>query len=112
LDADLGAVNMAVDKAGVHRRRPSLSRLVLAQWPYLTVLVIAAAGLAVVASDHFKRGTTLLAGAICVAALLRAVLPRRAVGWLHVRGRLIDVLTLTVLGIATLIAALVVPPPS
>lgn len=99
-------------ESGVHRHRPSLGRLVRAQWPYLMVLAIAAAGLAVVASDHFKRGTTLFAAAICLAAVLRAALPGRAVGWLRVRDRLVDVLTLTALGVATLIAALVVPPPS
>lgn len=111
MGADLGAVTMAVGEPGA-RRRPSLTRLMRTHGVYLIVLAIAAAGLAVVASDHFKRGTTLFAGAICVAAVLRAVLPGRAAGWLRVRGRLVDVLTLTALGVATLIAAIVVPPPS
>lgn len=87
-------------------------RVIRAQWPHLLVLAIAAAGLVVVASDHFKRGTALLGAAICLAAVLRAVLPSRAAGWLRVRGRAVDVLTLAALGVATLIAAAVVPPPS
>ncbi len=102
---------MAVDKPGGYGG-PSLTRLVRRHGAYLLVLAIAAAGLVVVASDHFKRGTMLFAGAICVAAVLRAVLPNRAAGWLRVRGRVVDVLMLAALGLTTLIAAIVVPPPS
>lgn len=105
-------MTVAARKPGAHRRWLAVLRLVHAQWAYLIVAVIAAAGLAVVVSDHFKRGTTLFALAICVAAVLRAVLPSRAAGWLRVRERVVDVLTLAVLGIATLVAAIVVPPPS
>jgi len=89
-----------------------MARAVLRQWPAVVVLAAACTGLVVVASDHFKRGTVVFAMAICVAALLRAVLPSRAAGLLRVRGRVVDVVTLAVLGAVTLLAAIAVPPPS
>ncbi|AYY14469.1 DUF3017 domain-containing protein [Actinobacteria bacterium YIM 96077] len=87
-------------------------RAVVRQWPFLIGLGIVVGGIVVVADDHFKRGTVIIAGGICVAAFFRAVLPNRWVGLLQVRSRLLDVLTLALLGGGTLIAALIVPPPS
>jgi hypothetical protein len=84
---------------------------VVRQWPLLLVLAVAGTAMVVVANNHFKRGTVLFALAICLAAFLRAVLPERMVGLLAVRTRVIDVLTIGALGVAALIAALVVPPP-
>lgn len=82
------------------------------QWPLLIVLGIVLAGLAVVADDHFLRGTVIIAAGVCVAAVLRAVVPQAHIGIMAVRTRWIDVLTLSALGGGTLIAALIVPPPS
>jgi hypothetical protein len=82
------------------------------EWPLLLVLAVVATSLAIVADNHFKRGTVLFALAICLAAFLRAVLPNGVAGMLQVRSRFVDVLTLAVLGGATLVAALIVPPPS
>lgn len=85
---------------------------VFRQWPFLIALGIIVAGIVVVADDHFKRGTVIIAGGVCVAAFLRMVLPNGRAGLLRVRSRLLDVLTLALLGAGTLIAALIVPPPS
>ena len=87
-------------------------RAVFRQWPILLVLAIIGAGLIVVADDHFRRGTVLIAGGVCVAAALRAMLPESTAGLMHVRSRVVDVLTLAFLGAGSLIASLIVPPPS
>jgi hypothetical protein len=85
---------------------------VFREWPLILVLAVVAASMWIVADNHFKRGTVLFALAICLAAFLRAVLPNGAVGMLRVRSRFVDVLTMAALGGSTLIAALIVPPPS
>lgn len=87
-------------------------RTVLNQWPLALVLSVCVAGLLVVLSNHFRRGTVLFAGGLVLAAALRAVLPAPAAGLLVVRNRLLDVLTLGALGLGVLLTALVVPPPS
>ena len=82
------------------------------QWPLVLVLAIIIAGLIVVADDHFRRGTVLIAGGVCLAAGLRAVLPTERAGIMRIRSRVLDVLTLALLGGGTLVAAPIVPPPS
>ncbi len=85
---------------------------VFRQWPLLLVLAVVAVGVIVVADDHFRRGTFIMAGGVCLAAALRVVLPNERAGLLQVRSRLLDVLTLGFLGGGALIASLIVPPPS
>jgi len=83
------------------------------QWPFLVVCAGVAAGLAVVVGlDRFRRGTLLVAAAVLLGAWLRALLPTDRVGLLRVRGRMVDVATLLVLGIGLSVVALVVPPPT
>jgi hypothetical protein len=84
----------------------------VAEWPLLAVWTVCGAGLIVVLSHHFRRGTVLFAGGLFLAAGLRAVLPPAAVGLLAVRGRIVDVLTLSALALGVLFTALIVPPPS
>ncbi|HUR73030.1 MAG TPA: DUF3017 domain-containing protein [Sporichthya sp.] len=91
---------------------PVRTRVVVAEWPLATVLAVCTAGVLVVVSEHFRRGTVLFAGGLVLAAGLRALLPTESAGLLVVRGRLVDVITLTALGLGVLLAALVVPPPS
>ncbi|PSL04673.1 Protein of unknown function (DUF3017) [Haloactinopolyspora alba] len=85
---------------------------VFRQWPLLLVLAVIAVGIGIVADDHFRRGTFIIAGGVCLAAFLRAVLPNGRAGLLNVRSRFLDILTLGFLGGGTLIASLIVPPPS
>lgn len=85
---------------------------VFRQWPLLLVLAIIGAGLIIVADDHFRRGTVLIAMGVCVAAGLRAVIPDDQAGLMRVRSRVLDVLTLGFLGLGSLVASLIVPPPS
>ena len=93
---------------GAHRR----TRGVWHEWPLIVVLAVLGTALWIVAADHFRRGTVLFALGVCLAAALRAVLPNGSVGLLRVRSRVVDVLTLAVIGGGTLVAALIVPPPS
>ncbi|MGQ0630828.1 MAG: DUF3017 domain-containing protein [Sporichthyaceae bacterium] len=87
-------------------------RVLVADWPILAVLAVCIAGVLVVLSEHFRRGTVLFAGGLVLAAGLRLLLPTKAAGLLAVRGRVVDVITLVALGLGVLLAALVVPPPS
>ena len=92
--------------------RTALVRVLSAEWPLVCVLAVCTAGVLVVLSEHFRRGTVLFAGGLVLAAGLRALLPADSAGLLVVRGRVVDVITLTALGLGVLLAALVVPPPS
>lgn len=80
------------------------------EWPLTVVLAVAAAAMVVVAEGHFKRGSLLFAGAVLLAAVLRAVLPTSTAGALVVRGRVLDVLTAGLLGVAVVGLTLIVPP--
>lgn len=64
--------------------------------PYALVLCGVAAGLGVVATGHFRRGSVLIAAAVFAGALARLLLPERLVGLLAVRRRWVDVLLMTV----------------
>ncbi len=90
---------------------PAHARSWFREWPITIVLLGVAISLGVVVSNHFRRGSVLLAGFIVLAAALRLVLPSREAGLLAVRSRLVDVLVLGGLGAGLLVLALVVPPP-
>jgi DUF3017 family protein len=93
--------------------RPELPGVgVLGEWPLVAVTSVCLTGLAVVLSNHFRRGTVLFAGGLFLAATLRAVLPQPAAGLLVVRSRVVDVLTLGVLAVSVVLTAVLVPPPS
>ncbi len=68
------------------------------------VLLIAAVGLlfAVVASHHWLRGVLIIAAALIVGGLARAVLTDRRAGLLAVRSRMFDVACYLVLGGTTI----------
>lgn len=105
----------AGDRPEAEPARPTRQRVLRAvvnEWPLALVLSVCVAGLLVVLSNHFRRGTVLFAGGLVLAAALRAVLPTPAAGLLVVRNRVLDVLTLGALGLGVLLTALVVPPPS
>lgn len=88
---------------GTHRRPVRLVR----QVPALAVLAVGATGLGLVFADgDYERGAVVFAAAICLAAVLRAVLPDRWSGLLRVRSRWTDVTTLAILGGGALLAAL------
>ncbi len=82
------------------------------EWPIAVVLAVVLAGLAVVASGHFRRGTVVLSFGVALALFLRLLLPERDAGMLHVRSRRIDVAVLSVLAVGVGVLSLWVPPPT
>lgn len=82
------------------------------EWPIALILGCVTVSLIVVAANHFRRGSVLLAASVLLATGLRLVLPARQAGLLAVRSRLVDVIALGSLGGGLMVLALVVPPPS
>ncbi|MEV4877975.1 DUF3017 domain-containing protein [Streptomyces cyaneofuscatus] len=82
------------------------------QWPLLTVLCAAGAGLLVVALDPFAEafriGTILIGAALIAGAVLRWVVP--SVGMLAVRSRFTDLVTYGLMGTLIVLLALVAQP--
>ncbi|MFV2196606.1 DUF3017 domain-containing protein [Nocardiopsis sp. LOL_012] len=81
----------------------------LVQTPYALVLSALAAGIVVVAAAHFKRGPTIIAGALALAALFRSVLPGEWIGLLAVRRRWVDLATLVGMAVMLMVLAWVAP---
>jgi len=83
-----------------------------ASWlPYLIVLAGVAAGLFVTwqGSKYAGLGTSLVGGALLVAAAARLLLPPRYAELLSSRWKAADVVTFTALGAGVLVIALVLP---
>ncbi|MET9978787.1 DUF3017 domain-containing protein [Streptomyces microflavus] len=82
------------------------------QWPLLTVLCTAGAGLLIVALDPFAEafriGTILIGAALIAGAVLRWVVP--SVGMLAVRSRFTDLVTYGLMGTLIVMLALVAQP--
>jgi hypothetical protein len=89
-------------------RRPFLAGLIR-QLPLLAVLVVVAVGLLVVTFGHWRGGIVLIGLALLGAAVLRALLPVRRVGFLAVRSRPTDVVLLAGTGIVLTVTALTIP---
>jgi Protein of unknown function (DUF3017) len=81
------------------------------EWAITLELLVAAVGLVVIGDRRFRPGCIILGAALLLGALLRATLPERSVGLLRLRSRLIDVVTMLVLGSLTIALALAVPQP-
>lgn len=82
---------------------------VLGQWPLAIVLAGVAVGLAIVASSHWRMGTTLIGASITLGGLLR-LMPQQRVGLLAVRNKALDTVVLLTLGVGIMILAFWVPP--
>jgi hypothetical protein len=82
------------------------------EWPITVVTAVMLAGLVVVGSGHFRRGTIVLSFGIALALFLRLLLSTSDAGLLAVRSKTIDVVVLAVLAVGTTALALWVPPPS
>ncbi|HKS49473.1 MAG TPA: DUF3017 domain-containing protein [Amycolatopsis sp.] len=85
---------------------PSRSRPAgLEQVPFALVLVLVAVAALRIAQYHWRQGAVIVGGALLVAAVFRAVLPSTRAGLLAVRGRPVDVLSYTGLGLVILFFA-------
>jgi len=94
------------------RKTPSSRHWYVRQWPLTLILVLVGISLALVATNHFRRGSVLLAASVILATFLRLFLPGSEAGLLVQRSRRVDVITLAVLGIGLGIFSLWVPAPS
>ncbi len=81
---------------------------VLGQWPLASVLLGVFAGLIVVATSHWRTGSTLIGLSITMGGLFR-LLPNRRVGLLAVRSRAVDTVVLLGVGIGITVLAWAVP---
>lgn len=84
----------------------------LREWPLLLVLTVGAGGLALSADPDVpvRRGLLVLAGALALGAVLRAVLPRASAGLLAIRSRALDVVLMGA-GAALLAGLVLLTPP-
>lgn len=97
--------------ASVHPLRAKKPRW-WSQWPIAIVLLGVGAALLVIALDHFRIGSLMLAGSLVLAFVLRLVLPSRQAGMLAVRSKTVDLVVLGGLAGALAVFALWVPPPA
>ncbi len=76
---------------------------------YLLQLVVVAVGLGLVVVGPWRAGVALVGGAFIVGAVARSVVPVSHTGMLRVRGKLFDMVWMTLLGLALVVLALVIP---
>ena len=92
----------------LYTRRPFLAGL-LRQVPLLVVLLVVAAGLVMVALEHWRQGLVTVGFGLVVGGLVRLLLPVRRVGFLAVRSRPVDVVLLLGVGVALTAFAVAIP---
>jgi hypothetical protein len=80
------------------------------EWPLLVVLAGVLMGIGIMATGHWRMGSTGIGLAVTVGAVLRLVLPRESAKLLAVRSKLVDVIVLFVGGLGILALAWIVPP--
>jgi len=90
------------------QRQPRRDGGVAAQLAFALVVGIVLAGFALIAVYRWRRGATLIGGALLLAGGLRAVLPDGVTGLLAIRGRSADVLAYTALGLALVAVAVTI----
>ena len=73
------------------------------EWPFAVVLVVVAS------RGYFRTGSVVVGAGVLLAAALRALLPERRAGLLVVRHRALDVALMTVIGVAIVVLAVIVP---
>jgi hypothetical protein len=76
--------------------------------PLVLVLAVVAIGLVRIVQYHWRQGAALIAVALLVAAVLRALLPNDRIGLVAIRGRGMDVLLYGGLGVAVMAVALTI----
>ncbi len=86
----------------LHRWREELAQRVPQHAALVAVLLLVATAFLRLLTEHWREGAALLGVALLVAAVLRAVLPRVKLGVLAVRGRVVDVICYSALGLAVI----------
>lgn len=75
---------------------------------FAAVLAVVVLGLVRIVQYHWREGTTIIAGALLLAAGLRVLLPPERTGLLAIRSRGVDVLTYGGFGLLVLAVALTI----
>lgn len=73
--------------------------------PAALVAVIAAIGMVLTLTQHWRRGAVLLGAALLVAAVLRLFVPPERAGLLAIRSRAVDVLCYAAFGVVLVVLA-------
>ena len=73
--------------------------------PFGLVMLVVAAGILRIVQYHWREGTLLIAGAMLLAAVLRAVLRDERVGLIAVRSKAVDVLLYAAFGLLMILVA-------
>lgn len=76
---------------------------------YLLQLLVVAIGLLLIALGHWRGGVAAIGVAFVAGAAARSVVPIDHTGMLRVRGKLFDVVWMTVLGVALVVLPIVIP---
>jgi hypothetical protein len=76
--------------------------------PFGLVLAVVAIGMVLVALQHWRRGTSVIGGALLLAAALRVVVPQAHAGLIALRSRSVDVLCYSGLGLAIVVVAVTI----
>ena len=79
---------------------------------YLLMLGATLTGLAMVVLDRWRSGLTVVGAGLLSGAVARLVIRDQDAGMLGIRRKLVDVLTLVLLGVALVVLAAVIPPRS
>lgn len=83
-------------RAWLVRHRP----LLMPQLPFAIVLLIVAIGFVRLLAYHWREGTVMIAGALLLAAIFRALLRNDQVGLIAIRNKHADVLVYAAFGVA------------
>jgi hypothetical protein len=75
----------------------------------LAVLAGFATGVLLIGLHHWRKGLFVTGLALMLGGFLRLVLPTRRAGFLAVRGRMTDVVTLAILGAAVMLLSAIIP---
>lgn len=86
----------------------SAPRPASAHVPFALVLGVVAVGFVRIAQYHWREGTVLIAVALLVAAVFRAVLVDEKLGLLVIRGKSVDVLSYTAFGVLIMFVSLTI----
>ena len=68
-----------------------------------------AVGLALIAADVWRAGVIVVGVTFVLGAVARAVVPVSHTGMLRVRGKVFDMVWMTLLGVALVVLAVVIP---
>ena len=79
------------------------------QWPLALTLLVALTGLVVLWFYDWRNGVLVFAGAVGLAAVLRATLSDTAAGLLQIRSRMFDTSFLTLTATAIAVLGLIIP---